>query len=70
MIDTSMFETELSAVNSVWQQYWWPLELGYTNDIDASLAEYEQRMKDAGIEKVLTEIQKQMDAYCESHGIG
>lgn len=66
-IDTSSFETELSAVTNVWQQYWWPLELGYTNDIDASLAEYEKMMKNAGADKMLEEIQKQLDAYCDEH---
>ena len=39
----------------------------YTNDVDASLAEYEQMMKNAGIEKMVEEIQKQMDAYCDTH---
>ena len=66
-IDTSSFETELSSVTNVWQQYWWPLELGYTNDIDASLAEYEKMMKNAGVDKMIEEIQKQLDAYCDEH---
>ena len=54
-------------MTNVWQQYWWPLELGYTNDIDASLAEYEKMMKNAGADKMLEEIQKQLDAYCDEH---
>lgn len=61
-IDTSSFETELAACNNVWQQYWWPMELGYT-DWQESLAEYEKQMKAAGIDKVIEEVQKQLDEY-------
>ncbi len=61
-IDTSKIETEYAACQNVHQQYWWPLELGYT-DAKKGLAEYEAKMKAAGIEKVRSEIQKQLDAY-------
>lgn len=61
-IDTSSIETEYAACQSVQQQYWWPLELGYT-DATKGLAEYKQKMEAAGIEKVRTEIQKQLDEY-------
>lgn len=63
--DTSVCETEYAACGNVIQQYWWPLELGLTNDIEASLKEFEDQMKAAGAEKVLEEFQKQLDAYCE-----
>ena len=61
-IDTSSIETEYDACVNVQQQYWWPLELGYT-DAETGLAEYQQQMEAAGIEKVRTELQKQLDAY-------
>ncbi|PXV93337.1 ABC-type glycerol-3-phosphate transport system substrate-binding protein [Lachnotalea glycerini] len=61
-IDTSSIETEYAACQSAHQQYWWPLELGYT-DAATGLAEYQEKMEAAGIEKVRTEIQKQLDAY-------
>lgn len=64
-VDTSSFETELSACNNVWQQYWWPMELGYT-DWETALPEYEEKMKAAGIDKVVEEIQKQLDEYMVS----
>jgi putative aldouronate transport system substrate-binding protein len=38
-IDTSKIETEYAACQNVHQQYWWPLELGYT-DAEKGLAEY------------------------------
>ena len=49
------------------QQYWWPLELGYT-DIDKGLAEYEAKMKAAGVDKVRAEIQRQLDEYVAGLG--
>lgn len=64
-VDTSSFETELAACNNVWQQYWWPMELGYT-DWETALPEYEEKMKAAGIDKVVEEVQKQMDEYMMS----
>ncbi len=62
VIDTSSIETEYSACISVHQQYWWPLELGYT-DMEKGLAEYKEKMEAAGIEKVRQVIQEQLDAY-------
>lgn len=61
-IDTSNIETEYAACQNVHQQYWWPLELGYTDPV-AGLAEYKEKMEAAGIEKVCAEIQKQLDEY-------
>ncbi len=61
-LDTSNIETEYSACQSVHQQYWWPLELGYT-DATTGLAEYKEKMEAAGIETVRAELQKQLDEY-------
>lgn len=61
-IDTSSIETEYAACQNVHQQYWWPLELGYTDSV-TGLAEYKEKMEAAGIEKVREELQKQLDAY-------
>lgn len=62
IVDTSKIETEYSACQSVHQQYWWPLEIGYT-DRESGLAEYQAKMEAAGIEKVREEVQRQLDAY-------
>ena len=42
-------------------------ELGYT-DIDKGLAEYEEKMKAAGVDKVREEIQRQLDEYVAGLG--
>lgn len=61
-LDTSNIETEYAACQSVHQQYWWPLELGYT-DAATGLADYQAKMEAAGIEKVRAEFQQQLDDY-------
>jgi putative aldouronate transport system substrate-binding protein len=64
-IDTSSIETEYAACQSVHQQYWWPLELGYV-DPETGLADYRDKMTAAGIEKVRQVLQKQLDDYLAS----
>ncbi|SHK23924.1 extracellular solute-binding protein [Anaerocolumna jejuensis DSM 15929] len=61
-IDISSIETEYAACQSVHQQYWWPLELGYT-DAKTGLADYQKKMEAAGIENVRKEVQRQLDEY-------
>lgn len=65
VFDTSSIETELSTCVNVQQQYWWPLELGYT-DKDSGLEQYQSMMEIAGIDTVIAEAQAQIDAYIAS----
>jgi putative aldouronate transport system substrate-binding protein len=65
VVDTSSVETEYANCINVHMQYWWPLELAYT-DIVTGLKEYETQMKAAGIDKVRAAIQKQLDDYVAS----
>lgn len=62
VLDTSAIETEYANCVNVQQQYWWPLELAYT-DAEAGLAEYQAKMEAAGIDKVVAEAQRQLDEY-------
>jgi len=66
VFDTSAIETEIAACSNVAQQYWWPLELAYTNS-ETGLAEYVEKMKAAGLDKIVAEAQKQLDAYVANH---
>lgn len=66
VFDTSSIETEIAACSNVAQQYWWTLELAYTNS-ETGLAEYTEKMKAAGLDKIVAEAQKQLDAYVASH---
>ena len=62
VLDTASIETEYAACQSVHQQYWWPLELGYT-DVKTGLAEYQEKMKAAGVDKVKEVLQQQLNEY-------
>ena len=63
VMDTSSISTEVAACTNARQQYGWPLELGYTEDVEASIEEYRTAMQAAGIDTVIEECQKQLDAY-------
>ena len=65
VLDTSSFETQLAACNNVQQQYWWPLELGYT-EAESGLADYQSQMEAAGIETMKEAAQKQLEDYIAS----
>lgn len=69
VLDTTNITTEVAACENARQQYGWPLELGYTNDVEASIEEYRSAMEAAGIDKVIEECQSQLDAYREANGI-
>lgn len=60
--DYTNVETEYAACQNVQQQYWWPLELGYTDKVEG-LKEYQAKMEAAGIDKVREELQKQLEEY-------
>ncbi len=61
---TAGLETEVSNVTDAMSTYWKPLELALnTNGIDGGFKEFEDHMKTAGVEKLITELQKQLDAY-------
>jgi putative aldouronate transport system substrate-binding protein len=66
VIDTTSVETEYAACVAVHQQYWWPLELAYV-DMESGLKAYRDNMTAAGVEKIRTVLQKQLDEYAATH---
>lgn len=66
VLDTSSITTEVAACTNARQQYGWPLELGYTDNVEASIEEYRSAMQAAGIDKVIEEAQRQLDEYVAS----
>ncbi|ASA26441.1 sugar ABC transporter substrate-binding protein [Paenibacillus donghaensis] len=60
--DTSMLATELSNIETVKTQYILPLTCGVSNDIDKDIANVQKQLKNAGYDKYLAELQKQLDA--------
>lgn len=61
-MDTDPIKNEYAAVQNVMQQYFNPLEVGYTDPV-SGLAEVKKQMNAAGNEKIVTELQKQLDDF-------
>lgn len=55
--------TEVAAVSSVISEYRPVLETGMVDDVDATLAEFNSALKDAGMDKIIAENQAQLDAW-------
>ncbi len=60
--DNTSVINEVTACNNVIQQYAYGLEVGAV-DVDTVLPEFRQALKDAGIDKVIGEKQRQLDAW-------
>jgi putative aldouronate transport system substrate-binding protein len=55
--------SETAAVSTVVSQYYTPLTLGMTDDVDAAIAELRKQLKNAGIETIYDEIKKQAEEH-------
>lgn len=64
-LDYTPVQAELAAVNQVMQQYGTPINVGLVDDVDAAIAEYRQKLKEAGIEKLVEYVQENVTAYFE-----
>jgi putative aldouronate transport system substrate-binding protein len=60
--DPKNVKAEVAAVNTVIGKYGPSLACGVV-DVDATLSKFRQELKDAGIDKIIAENQKQMDAW-------
>ncbi|RCW47498.1 ABC transporter substrate-binding protein [Paenibacillus prosopidis] len=65
--DSTSVKTEFAAVTNVMTQYRIALECGAL-DPDKSLPEFIKKLKDAGIDKIINEKQKQLDAWAATNG--
>lgn len=64
-LDTSSLTTEIAQINAVFEEYK-ALNLGTYSDVDKTYKEYMAKLKTAGLEKVRTELQKQVDEFFAS----
>lgn len=62
VIDDTKIAAEIAAINNVVTEYKVPLDLGVA-DPETGLAELKQKLKEAGIDKVMEEVQRQVDEY-------
>lgn len=68
-VDTTEIQAEYAAVMSVADQYNKILRNGQNENVEEIVAEYIDKLDAAGIDFVMAEYQKQLDAWCESQGI-
>jgi len=64
--DTTNVSTEIASLTNVQSQYKRMLENGFVDNVDKTLNEFISKLKQAGIDKVVTEKQKQLDAWLSS----
>jgi putative aldouronate transport system substrate-binding protein len=56
-------KAEITAVTQVWQQYAQPLMMGMVPDVDKAISALKANLDAAGSDRVIREMQKQMDAF-------
>ncbi len=63
VFDASSVETEVANVSAVVSQYAPSLACGKVENVDAQIKEFNEKLKEAGIDKIIEENQKQLDAW-------
>ena len=66
--DYSDYEFERTAVSNVMRQYLAPIQAGLVDDVDAAVAEFRQKVTDAGLQACRDGFTEQWIAYCEEYG--
>ncbi|MFD0693219.1 extracellular solute-binding protein [Paenibacillus sp. GCM10027628] len=68
-LDYEPVKAEQAAVNTVIEQYGKPLMMGLVKDVDASIKDYQAKLKAAGIDKLTEYVKKEANAYFDEKGI-
>ena len=66
--DNSSVSSEIAAIYAVVDEYRAGL-LGGALDLDENYPRFIQKLKDAGIDTVIAEKQKQLDAWAQENGV-
>lgn len=66
--DSTPVATELTALQSVIDEYVKSIETGAISDVDATLKEFNDKLYAAGLEKYMAEKQRQVDEWREANG--
>ncbi|MBP5294378.1 MAG: ABC transporter substrate-binding protein [Lachnospiraceae bacterium] len=66
--DSTNVQNELAACNAIYESCYQTLLLGQEEDVEAIIAETNKKLYDSGLQKLIDEAQKQMDAYRASTG--
>ena len=62
------YEFERTAVSNVMRQYLAPIQAGLVDDVEAAVAEFRQKVMDAGLQKCRDAFTEQWLDYCEEFG--
>ena len=65
--DYTEYQAERTAVSNVMRQYLAPLQAGLVDDVDAAVAEFLQKVEEAGLEKCREGLRTQWAAYCAEY---
>ena len=68
IFDKTPVETESAALDQVMQQYLGILLSGSAEDVDAMIAEFHEKLVEAGLDKVMAEVVRQLTEYKEAKG--
>ncbi|WP_332258049.1 ABC transporter substrate-binding protein [Paenibacillus sp. HW567] len=63
VFDNTKVKTEVANVGNVMLQYGIPLEYGMIDDVDKGLDKLQKQVKAAGIDKIIAEVQRQIDEF-------
>lgn len=64
--DKTPVATEVAVMSDIYQEYKYLFNFGAFDDVDRILAEYTEKMKAAGADKVKAEMQRQVDEYLKN----
>ena len=67
--DTTPYQSEKAALANVITEYLPPIQAGLVDDVDAAIAEFLEKAKVAGLDKIREEYKRQWLAYVEEHNI-
>jgi putative aldouronate transport system substrate-binding protein len=66
--DTASVKTEMANITNVMKQYGLPISVGvFKSDVDSAIKEYMDKLKTAGAQKVIDEVQKQAAQFVADH---
>ncbi|QJD87056.1 extracellular solute-binding protein [Cohnella herbarum] len=59
-------KNEIAKRDQAYEEFGKPIEFGVVKDVDASITDYIEKQKSNGLDKIIEEAQKQVDAYLAS----
>lgn len=68
IFDQDPVSTEIASCNAVVTEYNDNLERGMSPDVDQALADFREKLKAAGVEKITAEAQRQLNEWREANG--